>query len=255
MVGIGGVKKAMGRLVERRENFIGQTCTCGVSARECRFWGQVVKELEGGRTPDTLPELYELALEVFGRVFGGDVWPVDSTKFGETVCELARIEGLDLRVIHLAKDYRAAMISMLEKAKRRKSDKRRKRPKVLLEVEAIRRWIRGNQELSKAIEKAGVRSLNLGYEELCLEFDGAMQAICDLAGLPMTNMKPMIAQSNSHLLSGNRMRKQEEKAVLRYDYRWLTRKEWTWIPILVPTAAAHNQEWVFSNGLLERFSS
>jgi hypothetical protein len=255
MVGIGGVQRAMGRLVEKRGNYLEQTCTCGASAQECPFWGEVVKELEGRTSPDTLLERYELALKVFGRVFGEEVWAVDSTKRGATVGELARMEGLDLRVIHLAKDYRAAMVSLMEKAKRRGPNKPRMRPQALLALEAIRRWVRGNQELSKAIEKAGVKCLNLGYEELCLEFDGAVQAICEFTSLPVMEMKPAVTRSRSHLLSGNRMRKQEEKAVLKYDYRWLTRKEWMWIPIFVPSAAAHNREWVFSNGLMERFSS
>jgi hypothetical protein len=58
----------------------------------------------------------------------------------------------------------------------------------------------------------------------------------------------------SHLFIGNRMRRQEEKATLSYDYRWLTRSEWFLAGLLLPMVHHGNRKWVYRGGGVTPFT-
>jgi hypothetical protein len=253
MIGIGGIDRAMRLLIKEPDKTAAETCSCGADVAQCPYWGVVLKALER-RKPSNLTQRYQVALNVFERVYGPDVWPVDASKIHEPLLELAAREllALDLRVLHLTKDYRSAVVSMIDVKRRKKG---RTRPAAMLAVEGAFRWWRENRKIEAAIHQAGVPSLNIGYEELCLGFDQTFRAIRDFAGVePDEELSLKIGAKPSHLFIGNRMRRQEEKSTLTYDYRWLTRSEWFAPSLLLPMVHARNRQWVYSRGGIKPFT-
>ncbi len=248
LIGISGIDRAMKMLVDEkdREKTAGMPCSCGASVRECVYWGKVLQALEGGERPTNLAQRYQLALSVFEDVFGPDVWPVDASKIKEPLYALAgqNLFPLDLRVIHLSKDYRSAITSMID-LKRRKGGNRRPGP--LLAVEGGWRWWWENRKIDRCLRQTALPTLRVGYEELCLGFANTLGRICEFAGSePARDLTPEIHTTQSHLFIGNRMRRQEEKATLLYDYRWLTRREWFAAALFWPHLHHCNTRWVYS---------
>lgn len=118
---------------------------------------------------------------------------------------------------------------------------------------ALARWLRENQRIEAQLRRSGIPFLQLGYEELALAPEAALQLICAWLGL---NFHPaMLApgrHSSSHILSGNRVRHDPDRSAhIHCDGSWLATRS---LPIalapLLPGVSRMNQRLVYSNGLL-----
>ena len=248
MVGLGGVDRAVQILAEAlaakdEKKLQKLPCTCGVNATECPYWGAVAQAAPTRDLKERRAR-YELALEVFDRVFGNAAWPVDSSKHVEPLEDVRRVEGLDLKVIHVIKDVRSLTASFIDQARRNKA---KTRPGPLLAIEYFHRWLRENRKIERALEAARLPTQRVGYEEACLAPEVTMKTISTFLDLPIETGSLQLRESRSHLIVGNRMRGQEEKQTLRYDHRWFARRDWLLAAFLMPHILRYNSRAVYSN--------
>lgn len=247
LIGLGGIDRAVSVVAEAiasndATKLPALQCTCGVAATECVFWGEVAKQIST-RDFRKRQVRYELALEVFQRVFGDDFWPVDSSKHVEPLEDWRGLPDLDLKVIHLIKDVRAAVTSAIDHARRAKKT----RPGPLLVLEHSRRWRRENRKIDQFLARTTLPNQRVGYEEICLMPATMMRVISQFAGVPEEEGSLQLRASQSHLITGNRMREQAEKQELRYDHRWLARRDWIWAAVFSPEIFRYNSKAVYSN--------
>jgi len=239
MVGIGGVDRAVSMLVDKPHETARRMCSCGARIPACPYWGRVFARIEAGDSPHDLAGRYRLALGVFTETFGGGIAPVDSSKVREPLLLLREAGVPDVRVIHLAKDFRAASVSYVEN-KRRKGTLRH--PAWISSTVGAWKWYRENRKIEEAAASADWPRLGLGYENLCMRPSESLAAIARFAGLPETrNLIPELRNSASHLFIGNRMRK--DATPLACDTRWMTRRHWMPAALLMPWLHHANARW------------
>ncbi len=143
------------------------------------------------------------------------------------------------------------MISEID-SRRRKGG--RSQPALVTALVTALRWWRENEKLEACLHETRLRRKALGYEELCLGFDQAFAAVCELLGLDPVTLTAEVPRAKSHMFIGNRMRMQEEKGTLRYDGRWLTRREWMAPAVFLPFVLSRNRAWVYSNNIFGVFT-
>jgi len=249
MVGLGGIDRSVGLLAEalasrEAKKLARLHCTCGSAAAECRYWGEVARRIPSHDVGSSCAQ-YTLALDTFEAVFGSDMWPVDSSKHVEPLCEVSKIDGLDLRVFHLIKDVRSLTASFVHKKVGRTGSKR---PRVLMAIGYFWKWRRENGKIEACLERLRAETHRVGYEEVCLAPEFIMGAVSEFLGLPKEAGALEFQRSNSHLIVGNRMREQEEKQTLRYDHRWFSRRDWLLAAVLLPSIMRYNSTAVYSHG-------
>ncbi len=251
MIGLGGIDEVMQWIVRAPGEVAGQLCSCGGRVGECPYWKEVLDAAQVLR-PRSVAERYRVALDVFTRVFGPDIWPVDATQIHEPLAELAREPDLDVRVLSLTRDFRSAIVSIVDLKLRRKC---LRRPRFLLAMEAAFRWKRENGRIATAVRATGLPRLAVGYEEFCLSLVPSFARICAFLDIAPFVPTREVHAGHNHSFVGNDMRKQPSKVRVCYDYRWMTRSDW-WLPgLLVPGLRRRNLEWVYANGGDEIFGS
>jgi hypothetical protein len=250
VVGLGGVDRAMRMLVTEPDKTGQRTCTCGVLARECPYWGLVTAKI-AEQKPASLIERYRLALDVFAQVFGEQAWPVDAGQIKEPLYALASEKWIELRVIHLARDVRSSIVSEIDSTRRKRNSSR---GNFIVAMTAALRWARENKKLANCLLETRLTNRPLGYEEICLGFPDVFNGIYEFLGLEPVSMSVNVPRPNNHMFIGNRMREQEEKAALKYDGRWLTRREWLAPCLLLPFLLPRNRKWVYANNVFGVFT-
>jgi hypothetical protein len=250
MIGLGGIDQVVRWMERAPDEVAAQLCSCGEPVGRCPYWSEVLAAVRAS-PPRTLVERYELALLVFERVFGPAAWPLDASQIRQPLGALAGQPNLDLRVLFLARDFRSAVISIVDLKRRRKS---LRRPCFFLAMEAAFRWRRENARIAAALRQTGLPRLPIGYEELCLSLNPTFARIC--AFLEVAAFQPTrdVHAGRNHSFVGNGMRQQSSKARMIYDYRWMTRSDW-WLPaLLVPGLLQCNRDWVYASGGDQIFS-
>ena len=244
MIGLGGIEEVTRRIGCTPGEVAGQLCSCGVAVGVCPYWKEVLAAAATLR-PRTTVDRYRVALDVFARVFGPEVWAVDATQIHEPLADLAGQPDFDVRVLSLVRDFRSAIVSIVDLKQRRRP---RLRPRFFLAMEAALRWRRENGRIAVAVRDTGLPCLPVGYEEYCLSFDASFERICAFLGITPFQPTREVHAGCNHSFVGNDMRKQAAKARVSYDYRWLTRSDW-WLPsLLVPGLHRRNLEWVYAYG-------
>ncbi len=244
MIGLGGVGEVMRQIARAPGEVAGQLCSCGATVGACAYWKEVLAAAEALR-PRTTVECYRVALDVFARVFGPEVWAVDASQTYEPLAELAGQPDFDVRVLSLVRDFRSAIVSIVDLKRRRRP---RRRPRFFLAMEAALRWRRENGRIAAAVRASGLPCLPVGYEEYCLSLDASFARVCAFLGInPFQPTREVHAGCN-HSFVGNDMRKQASKARVSYDYRWMTRSDWRLPSLLVPGLHRRNLEWVYAHG-------
>jgi len=250
VIGLGGVDRAVQMLIAEPEKTGERRCTCGALTRDCPYWGLVAAKIPE-KKPVSVIERYRLALDLFAEVFGDQAWPVDAGQIKEPLYTLAGQKWLDLRVVHLARDVRSSMISEID-SRRRKH--RGSRLNIIVAMTAALRWWRENEKLVACLQETRLPNRLLGYEEICLGFPEVFSGIYEFLGLKPVPMSASVPRPNSHMFIGNRMREQEEKSNLKYDGRWLTRREWLPPCLLLPFLLSRNRRWVYANNVFSVFT-
>lgn len=249
LVALGEVNLQVERLCADPAKARSAECGCGRRVPDCPLWGPVLREFERSR-PGGLASAYEVVSRCFRAAYPGGETPVDASKLKEPLLAWASLPGSEARVIHLARDFRSAIVSGIA---RRERVKGRTRPRWLLGFEVARRWLRENDKIERAIKKAGFPSLRLGYEELVLSPERAWPLLWEFLGQPPGPAPADIAGSANHIFVGNLMRFDEAKRQVGYDSRWFTRTEWIAPMLVFPRLWRANRRWVYSNGFFGRW--
>ena len=228
-------------------------CTCGATAAECAVWGPVLDDL-AARDQETLPSklnwLIEQALSV--EQGPGLRWLVESYQADRTLLrELATPQQRQrpLKVLFLVRDVR----SWLHSEARRGLERRGRR--TLVAWRALFRWWKENRRLERLLRATDVDSFTLGYEELALAPQQALEHLCTWLGVSFDqSMLSPGSCSRSHVVEGNRMRFDPARnQSICYDGAWLASSSSALqASLLLPPVAAMNQRLVYSNGLLGR---
>lgn len=234
-----------------RRAWIGSAlCSCGKSTAECEFWTDVRRRWQSHVGEDratayeTLRERYErmsrlpvalLGSSLTSRRFSayvdhtlalyqavcessGKRILVDSSKVPLRAYHLARIPGVDLRILHLVRDARAVAYSW------NKPDKRGRRPAATTAVDWLATHSLSEWVLRRCRGRA--RSLRVRYEDFAANPDSVLHAIADAVD---ESMDPVLADLQAgrpmaihHMATGNRIRFQQEIR-LKPDLEWRTR--------------------------------
>jgi hypothetical protein len=216
-------------------------CSCGENLSTCVYWGEVLRSLQSRNLTSWL-DRYRHAYDVFYSVFGNETILVDSSKSLRSLRLVASMNLPQLRVIHLTRDVRSWTVSRLDVDRRRKMYAVRDlyrihglkawRP-ILMRGPSARFmvWYYGNRRIAEFIEGLDVRTCAVSYEELALDTSNATDRLLNFVGEEVAATET-IGSSKSHIALGNSMRLKPERREIRYDIKWLYRREWQ-IPTLI----------------------
>lgn len=234
----------------------GGLCACGESADECAFWGEVRREWEQKVGPNQVARLARLqdrferirslprvAPEgIFGRSasfreYGtliqalyraiGDVSEreviVDSTKYPARALALLRSPGIDLRLVHLVRDGRAVIWSMVRQLNTDLQGEVLDIPREQIAPRTTRQWVLTNAASSVVAGLAGRKAIVVRYEDFVTDPERELGRIGRLADVDTTALAGRINAGDvletSHTIAGNRVR-MGGPVRLRADTEW-----------------------------------
>jgi len=131
----------------------------------------------------------------------------DALKDSIRVKYLQHIEELDLYVIHIVRDVRGSISSIM------------KNNKIKDPAVAAKHWLilNMNSERAKRYVPAS-RWIRITYDELCLAVQTTMDCIADFIGIPRAVIPENIYEVEHHIL-GNRMRMRRSSSII-LDESW-----------------------------------
>ena len=115
----------------------------------------------------------------------------------------------ELLVLHIAKDARNWVAA----------EKARHRSGLLAVYRRFSLWKAANRHIAEAVAQEGLRSLTIGYEELCLDTAGSIERLCAALQLPEDAAMHDLRNTHAHVGAGNGSRLRAASAGLRYDQR------------------------------------
>jgi hypothetical protein len=232
-------------------------CGCGNPSRECPFWGPVFEGEFGGQSEALAREMTRLQyfgartrhiplmlteggrrkirerlgkfLDNTGRLYGairsvsGSRVIVDTSKEPAYGYALGMAPGIDLRVLHLIRDPRAAAYSWAKKKPQPDSTERdfmhRKTP-----TQSAVLWDAWNAAIEALWHGTPENYLRLRYEDFIADPRGSFQEILELVGeqdadLPLEGERE-VKLGISHTVSGNPNRFDTGTVELRQDRAW-----------------------------------
>ena len=125
----------------------------------------------------------------------------------------------------------------------------RQRGRWLPGLQPLLRWWRLSARHERQLKRCGKPVFRLGYEELALRPAESLRRVCDWLELDFVpEMLVPGQQSGSHILSGNRVRFDAQKAAaIQYDAEWMTHGAgMAQIALAWPSLAALNRRLVYS---------
>ena len=217
-------------------------CTCGLVADACPVWGPILRWLPAHDEQSLANKLKHLlaVLAPSAGVSTKDSWVVESYQ-DDFVLPFLEDSALDIRVIHLTRDVRSWVHS--------RSRDGRQRGRWLPGLQPLLRWWRLSARHERQLQRCGKLVFRLGYEELALRPEQTLRRLCDWLELEFDPaMLAPVAQSGSHILSGNRVRFDAEKgAAILYDADWMTHGAGiAQLALAWPPLAALNRRLVYS---------
>ena len=232
-------------------------CGCGRPARECPFWGPVFEEEFGGQSEALAHKMMRLQYsgartrhipmmlteggrrKIRGRLgefldnterlyaaiqsVAGSRVIVDTSKEPAYGYALGMVPGIDLRVLHLVRDPRAAAYSWAKKKRQPDSTERefmhRKTP-----TQSAVLWDAWNTAIEALWRRMPARYLRLRYEDFIADPRRSFEEILNLtdeedAELPLVGERD-VKLGISHTVSGNPNRFDTGTVELRQDRAW-----------------------------------
>jgi Sulfotransferase family len=232
-------------------------CGCGRPARECPFWGPVFEREFGGQSEALAREMMRLQysgartrhipmmlteggrqkirarlgefLGNTGRLYeaiqsvAGSRVIVDTSKEPAYGYALGMVPGIDLRVLHLVRDPRAAAYSWAKKKRQPDSTERefmhQKSP-----AQSAVLWDAWNTAIEALWRRMPARYLRLRYEDFIADPRRSFEEILNLtdeedAELPLVGERD-VKLGISHTVSGNPNRFDTGTVELRQDRAW-----------------------------------
>lgn len=208
-------------------------CGCGSPFRDCAFWGRVMtpwagepleqaEELERTRLrmvremtsvkwchevcrdwPNYVDELRRLISQVYDASSAGVV--IDSSKSFRQACMLLATEAVDLDVVHLVRDPRSTVFSLVHRTKRHLDDPDRGSMAALSPEAAIDLWLHSNTQAEQLATLPGVRYMRLRYEDFVAAPSDTLTLIARFTGKSADDQgsSESLLIPPSHTISGN----------------------------------------------------
>jgi Sulfotransferase family len=232
-------------------------CGCGRPSRECPFWGPVFDEEFGGQREELAREMMRLQysgartrhipemlteggrrkirsrlgrfLDNTGRLYkaiqsiSGSRVIVDTSKEPAYGYALGMVPGIDLRVLHLVRDPRAAAYSWAKK-KRQPDSAEREFMHQKTPTQSAVLWDAWNAAIEALWRQMPAKYLRLRYEDFIADPRRSFAGILELAGEEDAEL-PLVGERDvklgiSHTVSGNPNRFDTGTVVLRQDRTW-----------------------------------
>ncbi len=232
-------------------------CGCGRPARECPFWGPVFDEEFGGRNEGLAREMMRLQysgartrhiplmlteggrekirarlgkfLDNTGRLYksirsvSGSRVVVDTSKEPAYGYALGMVPGIDLRVLHLVRDPRAAAYSWAKK-KRQPDSADREFMHQKTPAQSAVLWDAWNAAIEALWRESPEKYLRLRYEDFIADPRASFEAMLKLLGeegaeLPLVGERE-VKLGISHTVSGNPNRFDTGAVELKQDQAW-----------------------------------
>ena len=232
-------------------------CGCGRPARECPFWGPVFDEEFGGQSEDLAREMMRLQysgartrhiplmlteggrekirarlgkfLDNTGRLYksirsvSGSRVVVDTSKEPAYGYALGMVPGIDLRVLHLVRDPRAAAYSWAKK-KRQPDSADREFMHQKTPAQSAVLWDAWNAAIEALWRESPEKYLRLRYEDFIADPRASFEAMLKLVGeegaeLPLVGERE-VKLGISHTVSGNPNRFDTGAVELKQDQAW-----------------------------------
>lgn len=239
LVGLGEIAEVVRHAERDLGTVLDVPCSCGSRLEACEYWGEVIRRWQA-TSPRSEAARFEIIFQTFTDVFGDALVPVDSSKYPDCIESLDDQFDLELRAIHIIKDVRAFTISQIDNAKQ--SGAPAPKPFAL-----FKEWHGRNEIMKRRLAARGIPTLQIGYEELCMNSERIARRICDFLELEFEPQMLELGASKSHIGFGNRMRAQSTKRAIRYDHRWFSRREWELPALLLRRIMRYNRENVYRN--------
>ncbi|MCH9646987.1 MAG: sulfotransferase [Deltaproteobacteria bacterium] len=231
-------------------------CACGKRCQDCPFWREVwsqwwssggdslryqelqrrferpramVRSMVAKRAASPLFREYEEAtrrcLTSVAEVSGQRVL-VDSSKNPGRALALSRIDGIDLRLVHLVRDARGVAYSGAKAFTRDETQGLEQDIRSMAPRRTATSWLLANLVSSLVTRAVPVENrLLLRYEDLMADPRQALQALGRVTGLNCEPWVEAVEQGRAlevgHTVSGNRVR-MKGKLRLKPDLEWLT---------------------------------
>ena len=217
-------------------------CTCGKKAAACPVWGPMLEWLSTNDDNPLVRKLEKLVNTVEASTKSERLqWLVDSYQ-ADTSVPILSWQGGEIRTVFLVRDVRSWVHSRSHK---------RERPAAAWR--ALARWVRENRRMESLLRHSDHPFFVLGYEELALAPEASLRRLCTWLDLPFDEamLAPSVS-SSSHILVGNRVRFERDRAAtINYDSTWLGQAS-TGIGIIaqLPPVRSMNQRLVYSNRLI-----
>ena len=232
-------------------------CGCGRPSRECPFWGPVFEGEFGGQSESLAREMMRLQysgartrhipmmlteggrekirarlgpfLDNTGRLYGairsvsGSRVVVDTSKEPAYGYALGMVPGIDLRVLHLVRDPRAAAYSWAKKKRQPDSvDREFMHQKTPTQSAVL--WDTWNAAIEALWRRSPKEYLRLRYEDFIADPRSSFESMLDLVGekgaeLPLVGERE-VKLGISHTVSGNPNRFDTGAVELKQDRAW-----------------------------------
>lgn len=232
-------------------------CGCGRPSRECPFWGPVFDGEFGGQSEDLAREMMRLQysgartrhiplmltdggrekirarlgkfLDNTGRLYkairsvSGSRVVVDTSKEPAYGYALGMVPGIDLRVLHLVRDPRAAAYSWAKKKPQPDSADREFMHQKTPAQSAVL-WDAWNAAIEALWRRTPEKYLRLRYEDFIADPRASFEAMLKLVGeggseLPLVGERE-VKLGISHTVSGNPNRFDTGAVELKQDQAW-----------------------------------
>lgn len=250
----------VGELVFLGEEWLhaGRSCACGEDYMECPYWRDVfttsqeareltrlVRRVESrsrllhlvaGAIPEQVRRAYRTRMRaLFSHIAkrSGANLVIDSSKSARRAAgrfwALRNIAGLDVRVLHLARDGRDVLRSVAEKGTNWAAEGYRKEKKFLA-VRTLVGWGLANSlawMLGKSLGEN--RYLRVRFEDLLSHPESTLKRIGSFAGVDLSSVIQRVSSDQvfpvGHNVGGNRIRREKSIRIRRKDKR--TRRPWS----------------------------
>ena len=257
-IGLGEVFLLIKENNSRLERTAEEYCSCGSRIDDCHFWGPVCVRLREDQAA-SVPDRYKMVFDEFRRFFGEDKIPVDSSKSVQALQSLTKVPKIELQALFLIRDVRSWTTSVRDARRRannfhvselvQKYGWRALRPFLTRTgFYCFQSWHHSNRKLQRVLNDNSIPTFQLGYEELSLYPQIAVQGICEFLRVEPDDLMYSLSDSGSHSILGNRMRLQNEKrGRIAYDNRWFCRNDWLFPAVLFRNLMRYNSQQVYQN--------
>ena len=208
-------------------------CTCGANAENCEFWRDF-KPLKN-ISESGLEKTYSKIIDKASKKKGKFQYILDSSKCHpyDMKPTYSNFRGLiyytkyfpnKIRVIHLYRDPRSWVSSIMRREKR---SKRKFIISAIFKSEFMRairycQWFFMHFLIRKFIRENNLRSINISYEKICLDKKNSLLEISKFLNLELDEKKLNLKETNSHICVGNPSRLTNlDNPEISYDARWL----------------------------------